>query len=792
MLKNYFKTAWRNLLHNKVYSLIAVIGLAIGLAVSVLLFWGVNDELTYDTQLADAPDIYKVNARIKMGNDNYETWTSTPAPTGAFALKELPAVREAVRISGGRALVTLGDKHLYENDIAYTEPSFFDLFRIRFISGNSKTALAGPDNIVLSRTAAIKYFGSAAAAEGKTLLLGEKLKPYKISAIIEDMPQQSSVRRDVLMSLDVVRQNFGGNGNWKTIDEDWGDFGFLTFLKLRHGSNVSSLEQQLTAMHIKNNSYVKTGDVTYIFQPLNTLRLYNPDLSPAGIKVVRFFILVGVLILLIAVINYINLSTARATRRAKEVGLRRVIGADRKQLIIQFILEFVLIFLASLVLAAALMPILIPIYKSISGKSYPIDLLQPATFKIIGWVGLGTIVSASIYPAWVLSSFNPTETLKATFNKTSRGGWLRKGLVVLQFTFSIVLIICTIVILGQLHFIQKKNLGYNRENIIIAGVNNNMGKNLPAIMEQLRANKSIADVTFSTDNLLNMGSFTDNIDWPGKNNPQAHISPMEVAPNFTTVMQMKFAAGEGFTGTPADTGYYLVNESAVRMMDLQHPIGTAITLWGHTAQIRGVMKDFNNGSLKTSIRPTIFRAALNAEYGGVLYVKAYSEQAKEAVSGLEKIHHQYNPIRPFEYQFMDDNFDAMYRKETQTAQLFKSFAGVAILLSCLGLFGLAVFTAERRTKEIGIRKVLGASVRHISVLISSEFSWLVLIANIIAWPVAWYLAHEWLRDFTYRISITWWIFLLAGAISLLLAIITVSSQAIRAALANPVKSLKRE
>jgi putative ABC transport system permease protein len=727
-----------------------------------------------------------------MGENTFDTWTTSPAPIATAALKNFPGVTQTVRYSKKQLLVSSGNEHLIEKNIAYTEPSFFDIFHIRFIRGNAKTALSEINNVVLSNADAIKFFGSANKAMGKNLLIGEKQEPYIVSAVIEDMPVRSSVRKDMLLSLNVIRKNFGGNGKWKTIDEDWGNFGFSTFFKLKPNTNVPLLAKQLSIMHFKNNGFVKAGDVTYILQPLNTLRLYNPDLTPAGIKVVQFFTLIGILIILIAVINYVNLSTARATKRAKEVGLRRVVGADRNQLITQFVIEFVLIFLAALVLVAGLLPLLVPVYQNISGKTYTIDYWQPATWKIIGWVGLGTIITASVYPAWVLSSFNPTDVLKSTFTKTAQGGWLRKSLVVLQFTFSILLIICTVVISRQLHYIQTKNLGYNRENVFLVQMNPKMGQNLQTIVNELKSYKSITDVTFATDDLMDMGSFTDNIQWPGKINDQAHITPMQIAANFTSLMQMQFAQGNGFTGTPVDSAYYLVNEAAVKLMNLQHPLGTLISLFGRQGQIKGVIKDFNNTSLKTNIQPTIFSAAQSANYGGVLYVKANSASIKNAVSKTEQIYHKFNPIHPFDYQFMDDNFEAMYRRETQTGELFKAFAGIAILLSCLGLFGLAVFTAERRIKEIGIRKVLGASVQNISMLVSREFAWLVVIANIIAWPIAWYFTHQWLQEFAYRIEISWWIFIVSGFISLALALLTVSSQAIRAAMVNPVKSLRSE
>ncbi len=793
MLKNYIKTAWRNLLRSKIYSIIAILGLAIGLAISILIFWGANDELTYDTAWPDAKNIYKLNATIKLDESHFDTWTNTPAPISLLALKNFPGVEKAVRFKTAyKLLITNGENTIYEKNGAYTEPSFFDIFHISFLNGNANAALKDLNNIVLSRDAAVKYFGSVANATGKTLLIGEKQEPYIVSGVMENMPQKSSIRYDMLLSMDVLRKKFRGNGEWKTIDEDWGNFNYSTFFKLKPNENTALLENNLSTAHIKNNHYTKNGDVKYVLQPLNMLRLYSPSMAPDGIKVVNLFLLIGVLIILIAVINYVNLSTARATKRAKEVGLRRVVGAGRKQLLIQFITEFVIIFFASLLIALLLLPAIVPFYQSISGKSYEINYFTFSSLKIIAMVALATIVLASIYPAWILSSFNPTEVLKSNFSKAAKGGLLRKALVVVQFSFSIILIICTIIVSKQLHFIQTKELGFHKENVFTVDINDKESAQYLALAQDLKANKSIAAISFATDEILQMGSSTDNIKWPGKPvESLAHICPMEVAPDFTGFMNLQFAQGTGFTGTAADSSYYLINESAATLMNLKNPVGTVIELWDRPGEIRGVMKDFNNKTLKAKIEPTIF-SITSYEGGGVLYIKTKPGMAKEAVEATGKIYRSFNKVLPFEYHFLDENFDAMYRKETQTASLFKFFASVAILLSCLGLFGLAVFTAERRTKEIGIRKVLGASVQHISLLISREFAWLVIIANLIAWPLAWMAMHKWIETFAYRTAFSWWIFLLAGIVTLFLALLTVSSQAIKAAFANPIKSLRTE
>ncbi len=792
MFNNYLKIAWRNLTVNKVYSIISILGLAIGLAVSILIFCGVNDELTGNRDLPGADNIYRLNAKIKTGDNSFDTWTVTPAPISALALKSFPEVENAVMIKSWQMSIVNNSNPILEKNAAFTEPSFFSLFHILFIKGDAFTALKDPYSMVLSRDAAVKYFGSVQNATGKILKGGEKLESYTVSAVIENMPQQNSVRFDMLLSMDYVRNIFRENGRRITVDGNWGDFNFNTFFKLRPGTNISSVEKKLTAAYVKNSPRTKPGDVNYILQPLNSLHLYNPDMSPSGIRVVKMFLLTGILIIVIAVINYVNLSTARAVKRAKEVGLRRVAGAGRKQLLVQFIIEFILIFCIALVLAVGLLIALVPIYQNISGKSYTIGYWQWSSLKIVASVALSTIILASVYPARILSSFNPGEVLKTNFSKGPKGGIFRKVLVIFQFGFSISLIICTIIVTKQLNYIQQKNMGYNRENLLVAGISAKMGRQIDAVIQELTANKNITGATYASDNLLGFSSSTSSISWPGKHNDQAHIAPMNVAWNFTDLMGMKFVAGSGFTGLPSDSTCYLVNEAAVKMMGLKNPIGTTILLWEIPGQIKGVLKDFNSNSLKAEVQPAIFRIKRSADNGAVLYVKMRSETAREAVAAIEKICKSFDSLYPFEYRFMDQDFEAMYRREIQTSVLFQYFASIAVALSCMGLFGLSVFTAQRRTKEIGIRKVLGASVKSISCLISKEFIVLVVLANSISWPISWYFMNKWMEEFVYRTTISLWIFVAAGFIALVLALLTVSSQAMKVALTNPAKSLRTE
>lgn len=797
MFYNYFKTAWRNLWRNKTYSFIAIFGLAIGLSVSILIFWGVNDELTYDNIWPDASDIYRINPQYKNG-DNVITLHTATMPLAAAALKEIPAVLDIARYRVADRLVITGngDHHFIEKKAAYTEPSFFRMFHIHFLNGNARTALDEINNVVLSRNAAIKYFGSVNAAVGNKLLIGEvKPEPYTVSAIMADIPQKSSIQMDMLLSLNQVRKHFGGNGEWKTIDEDWGNNRYESYIRLQPGNDPKEIEKSLVSITMKNNHYMKPGEMKVFLQPLNKLRLYSPDMHPFGMKIVRIFFLTGILILLIAIINYVNLSTASATKRASEIGLRRVVGAQRKQLIWQFIIEFILIFIIALCIALfLLLPALTPLYKSISGKDYTIDYWNFSTFKIILAVAISTILLGSLYPAWTISAFNPVQVLKSNFVGNAKGNLLRKMLVVLQFSFSVLLIICTIVIAGQLHYIQTVNLGFKRDNVLVTRISGKNANSSEYILQRLKADPNILDACYAQENILDMETRTDNITWPGKDpdDYSTTIYPMGVSPNFASLMKMEFANGSNFTNTVADSGYYLINEAAAKEMHLKNPVGTVIKLWGYPAMIKGVIKDFHNASFKSAINPTLFYMYKYPGSGFFLYVKVSGKNIPHSVDVVKKVLQSTDAANPFEYTFLDDDFDKMYRREMQTAALFKFFAAITILLSCMGLFGLAVFIAERKVKEIGIRKVLGASVADVTTLLSADFLKLVLVSIIIATPVAWWVMNNWLQDYAYRITMRWWIFLIAGVLAIFIALITISFQAVKAALANPVEALRTE
>jgi putative ABC transport system permease protein len=528
-----------------------------------------------------------------------------------------------------------------------------------------------------------------------------------------------------------------------------------------------------------------------VLNPLAQLHLYNADGTEGGIKTVRIFFIVAIVILLIACINYVNLATARATKRAKEVSIRKIVGAQLAQVFGQFMAESMVVFTLALGLALIFISLVIPLYNEIAGKTLELSLANPTVLLVIVLTMLGTIAVAGIYPAMLLSSFKPVHALKGKFSMGGSTTLFRKTLVVIQFTMSVILIISTLLIGQQLRYMRDKDLGYDKENVFLFNLRGEMYSKLDAIKAELSKETGVANVSISSGHIISLGSSTSDIEWEGKApNERMIASQISTDKEFMDLYKLKLKEGEWFTGTKADTNKFILNEKAVKAIGLKNPVGQPFTFHSVRGTIVGVVKDFHFASLHQQIGPIVLFH--NPNWYSVVNVKTTGKSAPQAIAAAERLWKQYNPEHPFEYNFMDEAFDRMYKSDQRTGKLFNIFAGIAIIISCLGLYGLATFTAEQRTKEIGVRKVLGASVGNITALLSKDFLKLVLIGNLIAWPVAWYLMHKWLENFAYQINISFWVFLLAGVLALLIALLTVSYQSIRAALSNPVKSLRSE
>jgi len=791
MIKNYFKTAWRNLLNNKFYSAINIIGLTVGLAVGLLILLWVNDELSFDKFNTKAGQLYQMDAQIGTGSSK-QLWAGVQGPVATYALKEVPGVQNAVRLvyNYDYSVFRYKDKLLGTGDNGnwYVDPSFFKIFDFKLLKGNINAPFPNDKSIIITESTAKRFFGDVDPI-GKILLADNK-DNYTVAGLIADAPENSSIKFDMLFSIDVRKKQYSPTDYWKSMDSDWGNYYTNTFLLLQPGTSIQTVADKLTKIHIQHQPGPDAAKVKYQMQPFTQIHLYNPDGSASGMQTVRIFLIVAIFILLIACINYVNLSTARAMLRSKEVSIRKIIGAEKKQLFAQFIIETILFFSMALILAFAAIELLMPLYNNVSGKQMQFNLLDAGIWKVIGLTVLGTLMVSSIYPALLLSSFKPISALKGKISLGVGNAAFRKILVVTQFVFSIGLIIGTIIINNQLRYIREKELGYDKSYVFSFGMRD-MQKNYEAVRAELLNQPGIHGVTSSSDNIISIGNNTSDTDWDGKGpNTMFLIHPMYIDQYYMNLFQVKMVAGTGFSGYKTDTGHYILNETAVRGMGITNPVGKRFKLHNVNGTIIGVVKDFHFASLKQKIEPAIFAYQPGNDWR--MSVRTTGRDASKAIAAVGKIWKQYNSAFPFEYTFLDSDYNDLYKTDERSGALFSAFAAIAILISCLGLFGLATYTAQVRVKEIGIRKVLGATVVNITTMLSKDFLMLVVISLIIASPVAWFAMSKWLEDYAYRINIQWWVFAVAGITAITIAFITMSFQAIKAALANPVKSLRSE
>jgi putative ABC transport system permease protein len=790
MIKNYFKTAWRNILKNKFYTAINVIGLTIGLTVGLLILLWVNDELSFDRFNTKAEQIYQVDAQIGTGTSK-QVWGGVQAPIAPYALKEVPGVQNAVRLVNNYeySVFKYQDKILNsgENGTYYVDPSIFKIFDFKLLKGDPEHPFPTDQSIIVTETTAKRFFGNTDPI-GKVLRAENKVN-FTVAGIIADFPENSSIKADMLFSIELKRKQYTGKDYWKAMDEDWGDYYATTFLQIDPRVSPQSVMDKLTQIHIKHQPGPDASKVKYLSQSLTKIHLYNPNGNASAMQTVKIFLIVAVLILLIACINYVNLSTARAMLRSKEVSLRKIIGAERKQLFAQFIIETTLFFSIALILAFLLIELLMPLYNDVSGKQMHFDLLNADVWKVIGVTVLATLTASSIYPALLLSSFKPINALRGKISLGIGNAVFRKVLVVTQFIFSIGLIIGTLIINSQLKYIREKELGYDKSYVFGFGMRD-MQKNYEGIRSELLSKPGIKDIASAGDNIVSIGSTTSDTYWDGKEpNTSFLIHPIYIDKYYLNFFKLKMAAGNVFTGIASDSAHYILNETAVREAGIKDPVGKLFKLHDNKGIIIGVIKDFHFASLKQKIEPAIF---VYQPQLWQMFVKTTGKDAPRAINAVQQEWKKYNPGFPFEYNFMDELYDSMYKSDQRSGTLFNVFAVIAILISCLGLFGLATYTAQVKVKEIGIRKVLGASVANITTMLSKDFLALVILSLIVASPVAWYLMNKWLQDYAYRISIQWWVFAWAGIAAVLIAFITISFQAIKAALANPVKSLRSE
>jgi putative ABC transport system permease protein len=793
MIRNYLKVAFRKLWGHKVFSLINIVGLAIAMTACFLIYQYVTFELSYDAFHSKGDRIYRVVSDIKTPteviNAGGPAWAVAPN-----AKDEFPEVESFVRISGDNILIRKGEVKFQEENSVYADSALFDVFDFKLLKGDPKTALKEQMSIIFSETAAKKYFGKEDPM-GQTLLLYGDALPAKVTGVMKDIPENSHIKADVIVSMSTVTQKFN-----QGLDSQWGNYGAAAYFLLKPGVNAKALEAKFPGfLERRNGDEMKKIQMypTLFLEPLRDVYLRSTrDGSKTGnINNVYVFSIIAVFILFIACINFVNLTTARSAERAKEVGIRKVAGAAKKQLIGQFIGESVMLCLIAFLLTIILSWLLLPSFNQLAGKKVSEGIFQNWGFIIqLFFAAIAIGLLAGVYPALVLTSFKPVAVLKGRFATGTRGIILRKGLVVSQFTISIALIIATIVVYNQMTYMRNQDLGFNKDQMLI--INSQGDKAKLAFKEALAGmpNVKLTATSSSVPGGGNPGAYSEIENVKG-DLQIANLDLYFVDFDYINLFKIKMLAGRGFSREfKTDTTQSMVlNEAAVKMFGYSSPeqaIGKRFKQWGREGKIIGVMKDFHFRGLQQPIKPLSMRIEPNRT--DLVSVNLTAANLPSTIAAIENKWKELVPARPFSYYFLDEFFDKQYQTEERFGKLFLNFAVLAIIISCLGLLGLASYSTVQRTKEIGIRKVLGASVSGIVNLLSRDFLILVIISFAIAAPLAWYFMYKWLQDFAYHTNISVWVFGLAGISALAIALFTVSFQAIRAAVMNPVKSLRTE
>ncbi len=806
MLKNYLRVAIRSLNKYKGFSIINVLGLAVGTACCILIFLYITNELSYDKFNKKADRTYRIYMQSRIHNSELITAT-TPAPMGAAVLKDLPGVETYTRIKDfGYPVLRYKNKEFKEEKIYWVDSTFFKVFTVKFLEGDPNTALIKPNSIVLTKTEAEKYFGKEDPL-GKIINADNK-KDYLVTGVIKDFPQNSHFHFDFLASM----------STYKTSESTyWLSNNYYTYIVLKNGVSPGKIRNQikdlikkyagpqiLKAVGVSLEQFEAAGNnFGYNLQSLTSIHLHSHldyELEPnSDISYVYIFSAIAIAMLLIASINFMNLSTARSQRRAKEVGIRKTLGSGRKQLISQFIIESILLSLLAVLIAVGIVELVIPFFNSLAGKNISLSLLtnySSIPLLIIFAIAVGLL--AGTYPAFYLASFDPAKILKANFPK-NRKSLLRNGLVVFQFAVSIILIIGTFIVQDQLEYIQQKNLGFNKEQVVIINNAGDIGSRMESFKTSLAKTPGVLSVTNSTDIPGHQTSDSAYKIEGTSSNETNDLRKIDSDYNFIKTYGMKMVKGRYFSREhPSDSMAVIINQAAVKSYGVTDPVGRNLVLLGKTPEeskiyrIIGVVKDFNYESLHQKIRPLVIHLFNKDNYGKFLSLKIAGGNYQHTISSIEQNWKNFAGKESIDYNFFDQTWAHLYFAEQRTSKISVVFSIIAIFIACLGLFGLAAFITEQRTKEIGIRKVLGASVPEIFYLLSKEFTKWVLIANIIAWPAAYYIMHNWLSNFAYRISISPWVFLYSGIIALIIALITISGHTVKAANSNPVKSLKYE
>ncbi len=804
MIRNYFTIAWRNLVKNRAFAFINIFGLTIGLACCMLIAAFVYDELNYDTYAKDAGRIYRVGLRVNAG----DSYPSVDVAVGPGMKNAFPEILATARLAKeGEYFMEYKENQFKEKNIVYVDSNFLEMFSIPLIEGNPKTALAEPNSAVITKEIAHKYFGNEPAL-GKFLNFAGGRNPHKITGIIEKVPENSHFHGDLFLTITDLAP---------VRNPTWSNIGWFTYVLLAKDADPKKLEAKFPPFVRKNVAPEVSHDMgislaeaqssknsfRFYLTKITDIHLHSDtryELEASGdIHYVYIFGALALLIILLACVNFTNLSTANAVKRSKEIGIRKVMGSAKKQLILQFLAESILMTVCALVFALVVVALLLPIFNTLSGKSVAfVFFMQPwslfAMVLLVLFVGL----LAGLYPAFFLSSLNIIKTLKGgSIGESTGRGNLRKSLVVFQFAVSTALIISTIVVYRQLHYMQSQKLGYDKEQVLSINDSYILRNKQSVFAQQLMQDSRVISTTVARNYPGNQ--IMDGTEVYARQNDnnekgeEIHMNIYHIDERFIPTLGIHVIKGRNFSKDfPSDSSGILINETAARSLGWvkTDPIGRTILRSGQIEfRVIGVVKDFHYASLKNKIAPLMMMLGNN---GGGILVKLRSTEIKPFIDETKTKWGEFHTETPFAYTFLDDHFDSLYKGEEKTALIFTVFAVIAILIASLGLFGLVSFTTEQRTKEIGIRKVLGATTRELLVLLSKDFLYLVMIAFLVTIPLTWLAMNQWLKNFAYRLTPEWWVFVCAGILALLIAMITISFKAIKAALANPVKSLRTE
>lgn len=789
MLKNYFKIAIRNLVRSKGFSIINISGLAVGMASAILILLWIQNEMSIDRFHEKIQRIYTLNNRDKFNGELW-AWNTTPKILGTTVKKDYPEVEDAVRTTNTTFLFTVGDKHLNERGF-FTDPGFLTVFSFPLLHGNPKTALKNIDNIVITEDFAKKLFGTDDAV-GKILRI-DSSDNFTVSGVLKNLPNNTAFDFEYLLPWSYMHK-IGQD------DEYWGNNSVQTYVLLKSGVSQPAFDAKIKNIAIEHTKNGGDQSTTQVFtQKLADKWLYskseNGKYVGGRIEMVKLFAIIAAFILLIACINFMNLSTARSEKRAKEVGIRKVVGAQKGLLVAQFIGESILLSLLAGILSIIIVEVSLPAFNTLVNKQLFIDFSNPSYWLFALCFIVFTGILAGSYPAFYLSSYKPVSVLKGTFKSSHSPVTPRKILVILQFTFAIALIICTIIVEHQIKYAQSRDAGYVKDKLVYTSMQGEVEKNYQLIRNELLNSGAAVSVTKSMSPITQRYSDGWGWKWTGSTEEDAKTDFIRMASDadFAKTMGVTLKAGRDIDiyKYPTDSTAMLLNEAAVKVMRLKDPVGATVYADGAEWHVVGVVKDFVYESPYEKVGQLAVMGPKS--WFNVIHFKLNPANSTEKDLQLaENVFKKFNSQYPFDYRFVDEAYAAKFKEEQRTGTLAALFAGLTIIISCLGLFGLAAYMAETRIKEIGVRKVLGASVTSITTLLSKDFLKLVIISLVIASPLAWWAMTKWLSNYTYRIDIEWWVFALAGLLSVLIALITVSYQSIKAAIANPVKSLRSE